>query len=76
MSAASSPIDPPERDLVEAMAAAQWRLRRLIVIETQLMDGDQAVALAIITREEAAEPSGASEPNEPTERHWEQDTRW
>jgi hypothetical protein len=47
------PIDPPERDLVEAMAAAQWRLRRLIVIETQLLqDGDPAVALGIITRYE------------------------
>ena len=32
------PADQPERDLVETMASARWRLKRLAVIETRLMD--------------------------------------
>lgn len=47
------PIDQPERDLVEAMAAARWRLKRLMTLEAQLLQiDDLAAALSIITRYE------------------------
>jgi hypothetical protein len=34
------PSDRPELELVETMAAARWRLRRLYKIETQLLDNE------------------------------------
>ena len=48
------PADQPERDLVEAIAAAQWRLKRLMTIEASLFDGDDlGRALGLVTRYES-----------------------
>jgi hypothetical protein len=47
------PLDQPERDLVETIAAARWRLKRLMTLEVQLLQTDDlAAALTIITRYE------------------------
>jgi hypothetical protein len=47
------PATQSERDLVETMAAAQWRMRRLMALEVQLLQGDSLErALGIITRYE------------------------
>jgi hypothetical protein len=47
------PATQSERDLVETMAAARWRMKRLIPLEVQLLQGDNPErALGVITRYE------------------------
>jgi len=47
------PADQPERDLVEAMAAARWRLKRLLELEARLLqEDDLARALSVVARYE------------------------
>ena len=47
------PVSQPERDLVETMAAARWRMKRLLTLEAELLQTeDLASALGVITRYE------------------------
>ena len=49
------PADQPERDLVEAMAGARWRLKRLGALEVTLLQDEElplARALGVVTRYE------------------------
>jgi len=49
------PADAPERDLVEAMAGARWRLKRLAAFEVTLLQDEElplARALGVVTRYE------------------------
>jgi hypothetical protein len=47
------PADAPERDLVEAMANARWRINRIMQLEAQLLETeDLARALSTVARYE------------------------
>jgi hypothetical protein len=47
------PADAPESDLVEAMAAARWRINRIMALEAELLQGDDlARALSTVARYE------------------------
>jgi hypothetical protein len=47
------PADAPERDLVEAMSNARWRLNRIMSLEAELLQGDDlARALSTVARYE------------------------
>jgi hypothetical protein len=47
------PADQPERDLVEAISATRWRIKRLMALEARLLEEeDLARALSVLVRYE------------------------
>ena len=50
------PAGPAEQDLVEEMVAARWRIRRMWVVETSLLNSEILAQLAKIVTSDAAPP--------------------
>ena len=44
------PVTPPEKELVDQMAIARWRIRRFVAAETDLIDSEMAAIVKRSTR--------------------------
>ena len=52
------PVTPPEKELVDQMAIARWRIRRFVAAETDLIDSEMARNREKVNKEFAPTDSG------------------
>jgi hypothetical protein len=52
------PVTPPEKELVDQMAIARWRIRRFVAAETDLIDSEMVRNREKVNKEFAAADSG------------------